>query len=392
MSDTIDLLVISTSCHTAVNRNIYRKMRDGGMSVVLVVPKRIKFPSGYIESAPPRPDDPPIIFLEMTKGGSRVCRFVGINDILDKHRPKNVLLDLDPVSVSALIVGIWCRGNGARLSCISCENMPLDLFFAFKNRGVRGIPATIVKRILLFINARLVDCVFTINDEGTEIFRKEGFGKVKKIPLGFDPSIFKKNDAARTRIRGELGIEGVVLGFFGRVTFEKGVHILLDALITLKSMEWTLLMDEFNEYKGDFHSDLSRQITDAGLSDRIVFINPKHVEMGDYMNAVDLVVMPSISTRGWIEQYGRIAAESMACGKLVVASNTGALPMLLNGHGVLVSEGDVAALADALKKFILNGQSGLSKLSSAEISGYATKFLSIDAQIEAMTECFDRQS
>ena len=67
-------------------------------------------------------------------------------------------------------------------------------------------------------------------------------------------------------------------------------------------------------------------------------VNPKHDEMGDFINSVDVVVMPSISTPFWIEQYGRVAVEAMACGKIVVASNSGALPMLLNGRGILFKE------------------------------------------------------
>ena len=108
--------------------------------------------------------------------------------------------------------------------------------------------------------------------------------------------------------------------------------------------------------------------------------------MGSFINSVDVVVMPSISTSFWIEQYGRVAAEAMACGKLVVASNSGALPMLLNGRGILFEEGDIKHLAAILKGLIINAQSH--KNSAKEISNYAHAELSINKQMKEMLSLF----
>ena len=63
-----------------------------------------------------------------------------------------------------------------------------------------------------------------------------------------------------------------------------------------------------------------------------------------------MLVVPSIETPSWIEQFGRVALEAMASGVTVVASNSGALPEVLGGAGVLVPPDDVAALAEALTR------------------------------------------
>lgn len=382
----VDLLVVSIACHTAINRNVYKLFMNAGMSVILVVPKELRFGLGAVKADIPAEDDPPIIFLDLRGNNSRVSRFVGMIKVLNRYRPKLIALDNDPVSLLALQIGMWSRRAGSKLFCISCENMPLRVFSLVRGRGIKGLPSALVKRALLQITRRLVDGVFTINVEGTKIFENEGFRNVTRIPLGFDPKYFRVDPEARKVKRDILDLRGFVIGFFGRISFEKGIHILVSALEKLIDCEWTLLMDEFDIYKNKYGEEIHRRLLETNLMDRIVSINPKHAEMGDYLNAVDVVVMPSISTKVWIEQYGRVAAEAMACGKIVVASGSGALPMLLNGYGILFQEGDVEALVEILRDLIVGGSS--KAYSPEEISEYAHTMLSTERQMEQMLGLF----
>ena len=80
------------------------------------------------------------------------------------------------------------------------------------------------------------------------------------------------------------------------------------------------------------------------------WIEARHGEVADYMNAADIVVLPSVSTPQWVEQYGRVAPEAMACGCLVLAADSGALPELVAEAGWLFPEGDVAALRQRLRE------------------------------------------
>ncbi len=391
LTNEVDLVVVSTACHTAINRNVYKSFIDCGLSVLLVVPKELMFGSGAIKADPPAEDDPLIEYMDLFGSNSRVSMFIGITRILDRYHPKLIILDNDPVSIMALQIGLWVKITNTRLFCISCENMSLSILAQYRRRGLKGIPFSVFKKLLLSVSRKLVHGVFTINNEGTEVFNNEGFANVRKIPLGFDPKHFKIDPGARKSVRSELGVDGFIIGFFGRITYEKGVHILIAALKRLTDYKWTLLIDAFDIYKSKYGEDIHHQIINSGLIDRVVSINPKHAEMGNFINSVDVVVMPSVSTSNWVEQYGRIAAESMACGKVVIASKSGALPMLLNGHGILFDEGDVDVLVKRLKGLINSdsSQGGAFIYSAEEISAYAYAKLSIQQQREQMLSLFE---
>ena len=98
------------------------------------------------------------------------------------------------------------------------------------------------------------------------------------------------------------------------------------------------------------------------------------------MNAADLVVVPSLSTPNWIEQYGRVVPEALACGCRVIASNSGALPELLGSHGRLVEEADPNGLAHAIAAEIGALASAAGRRTDA--ADYAAERLSARAQAQ----------
>jgi glycosyltransferase involved in cell wall biosynthesis len=67
---------------------------------------------------------------------------------------------------------------------------------------------------------------------------------------------------------------------------------------------------------------------------------------------MSILVLPSLTTPTWKEQFGHVLIEAMACGVPVIGSDSGAIPEVIGGAGLVVPEGNVEALAAALRGLI----------------------------------------
>ena len=129
------------------------------------------------------------------------------------------------------------------------------------------------------------------------------------------------------------------VGYVGRLEAHKGV--------TCCSMRWprcpasscVIVGDgperEAIERAGSAISASTERVTLRGFA--------AHDDLPDLYRSFDVLVVPSLETPCWIEQFGRVAVEAMASGVPVVASDSGSLPEVLGGAGVLVPPGDVGA-------------------------------------------------
>jgi glycosyltransferase involved in cell wall biosynthesis len=106
------------------------------------------------------------------------------------------------------------------------------------------------------------------------------------------------------------------------------------------------------------------------------------------MGAADIVVVPSLSTPQWKEQYGRVAQEAMACGALVIASRSGALPELVGDGALLFDEGDEKALASLLAG-VMSHPASFDDIRGRGLAR-AQGSLSVKRQAELMGEVFER--
>ncbi|HSY21556.1 MAG TPA: glycosyltransferase family 4 protein [Polyangiaceae bacterium] len=385
----IDLLVISHACVEPINRVPFQGMEALGWRTEIATAAHVELP-GLSKAAKPRGvGDPPMHFLPLMGKSPRLFRFKGLLDLLEARRPRVVLLDYDPGTILALEVGAWARLRSAHLVCFSYDNLPRTIAAAFERQRLKGVAFTGMVRALSTAAGPLVDHVFALSNDSLDTLRSLGFGsRMSKIPLGFDPTRFRPNPALRAEVRTKLGLKDVTVAYFGRLSPEKGVHLLLEALAGLADRPWQLLLDRFAAYTHSYTEELEGHIDRLGLRSRIVFFDATHAEMPGFMNAADIVALPSIANTRWREQYGRVAPEAMACGRLVVASTSGALPELVSDAGLLVPPNDVAALRRALDRAM--SDEGMRVALGARAERLAREERSLRVQVQIMDRVFRR--
>jgi len=73
------------------------------------------------------------------------------------------------------------------------------------------------------------------------------------------------------------------------------------------------------------------------------------MQLPQYLNCLDLGIVPSLTTRRWKEQFGRVLVEFMSCEVPVIGSNSGAIPEVLGDAGWIFPENDLQELLRMVK-------------------------------------------
>lgn len=381
----IDILVISHSCLTAVNRKIYRELKQLGWSIEILIPETYKIGESIVSGEADDADDPPIHRLPVTSSHPRLSTYRRLFKLIKQIRPSLILLENSPASLTALQLSFWARLNKFRLVCLSCDNVLPSFLNAFFHGRFKDAILSVWYRIIAAVNKN-INHIFTISCDGMKMMRRLGYPHVSQIPLGYDPKLFFHNDVIREQTREKLKLQEPTIAYFGRLNPEKGVHILVEALHKIMDLRWQLLLDNFNVYANGYSEKVTNLIKTYGLESRVVRFDASHREMPAYINAADIVVVPSISTGSWKEQYGRVVPEAMACGRLVMVSDCGSLPELVDDSGIIFPQENVEVLAQHLRDS-LSGP-GIQKKYELLAQERAKKNFSIDRQKKLMHEIF----
>ena len=136
-----------------------------------------------------------------------------------------------------------------------------------------------------------------------------------------------------------------VVGYAGRFVAEKGLNLLVDAVTGLEGVALRLVGN------GPLREELRARAVTNGVDFEIdTSVTPG--QMAAAYARFDVLVLPSLSTATWAEQFGRVLVEAMACGVPVVGSDSGEIPWVIEstGGGLVVPEGDVGALRETLRR------------------------------------------
>lgn len=271
-------------------------------------------------------------------------------DIIQGPEPFSLLMF--PFLIAVLVY--LSRHSNVRLVTLSLEPIPL----AQKYHSAL-VP---IFRFVLSRWFRRADIVFWFDHGSLENLRS--FGAIESQLVnhlygswGVDMETFKPDGP-----RIDYKVNKPVILYLGRLSKVKGVLYLIESFRLLRTRGVEALLAIAGD--GPEREDLEQRAKASGFCDDVVFHGlVKNVDVPSYMRGADVLALPSITSKLWVQQISMTAWQAMACGLPVVASDTGQMAEFTPvDAGILVPERDAAALADAIQTLLedsdLSGRMG----------------------------------
>ena len=178
------------------------------------------------------------------------------------------------------------------------------------------------------------------NHDAAQVLQAKGYdGPIRVIPqFGVDPALFAP---PQQRLR-----QTFIIGYAGGLIPAKGVDDLIRACARLPQ-PWELHLVG----AGSAQASLQGLAASLGVADQIQWLGKRpSTAMPQFYASLDALVLPSRTQSNWMEQFGRVLIEAMACQTPVVGSSSGEIPHVIGEAGLVFPEGDVDALARHLRR------------------------------------------
>jgi glycosyltransferase involved in cell wall biosynthesis len=205
-------------------------------------------------------------------------------------------------------------------------------------------------------NFRTSSAAICGNHESREILLAKGFsGKIFMIPqMGVDTALFGNqfiDETTKREKRKALNLlpNALWLSYMGRLVEEKGLSTLVTACAELKKTHGNFRLLVIGD--GPYKVTLNKLIQEHGLAEHII-LKPSipTTDVPQWLQAMDALILPSLTRPNWKEQFGRILVEAMASSVLTIGSTSGEIPHVIGKAGLIFQEGDASGLAGILRK------------------------------------------
>lgn len=288
----------------------------------------------------PRPQPPetegfriitaPLVFEGRIKRHFYPCFFKHVQEA----KPDIIHVEEEPYSFVAWQAAHAAKKLGAKLVFFTWENL-LERF---------EFPHQYIRSYVL----RYADHAIAGDQEACQLLEKTHYpaSQISVIPqYGVNPNLFKKKNVSS--LKRELKLGKFTVGYAGRLVPEKGISSLLEAFARSAMAGSKLLLIG----NGPLRAELEEKANQLGIGGRTLFIKAMRQEkLAEYLNCLDVLVLPSLTTPRWKEQFGRVIIEAQACGVPVIGSDSGAIPEVIGKAGVIFKEGNAVELAESLQK------------------------------------------
>jgi glycosyltransferase involved in cell wall biosynthesis len=338
------LVVVSHACITPENQAFFQRISEvAGWDVTIILPKQWKTDFNDQYSVQKLPGfKGKIIPVGVYFRGKIPLHFYhfGIFNVLRQERPDVIYVHNESYALSTFQVILY------------------NFLFSRKTIGFYAAQNIRKKYILPFrlieaFNFRSANYCFPVTESAASTLREKGFpGRITVLPLGVTENHIRIREAKP--VTSEPGApKPFVIGYVGRLVPEKGIDILLRALALLQSTGWECQIIGEGKLKGELVK-LSSELCIEGNTRFLGYVN--HGDVSTYINGFSVLVLPSLTMPNWTEQFGRVIIEALAAGVPVIGTNSGEIPFLIRKlqGGIIVDEGDPAALAQAIERLLLD--------------------------------------
>jgi teichuronic acid biosynthesis glycosyltransferase TuaC len=201
-------------------------------------------------------------------------------------------------------------------------------------------------RAKILQSARAAAASITVCEALKSEMTRLGAEAAKIFPLrnGVDLQLFQPVD--RDNVRAALGWKTKTLVSVGRLTENKGHHLVINAMRNLPEFHLAVIGS------GEDEEHLRRLADTMGVRDRVEFVpSVVQTELPRYYGAADALVLAS-GREGW----ANVLLESMACGTPVVATNIWGTPEVVRSRdaGLLIATRTADAIVSGVKTLFAN--------------------------------------
>jgi glycosyltransferase involved in cell wall biosynthesis len=268
-----------------------------------------------------------------------------------RQRPRIVHTHMAKAGLLARVAATahnWTRGSAPRARIVhTYHGHVLEGYFSdFMSRVF-----VTLERVLAKCSDRLIAISPEIERELIDRYRIGVRDQYRVVPLGFDlGALAAIDDARRASARAALGIPaGVpVVATVGRLTAIKQPHVFLDTVAQLSTRHPTIIALVAGD--GELRGELERDAARIGVADRVMWLGWRR-DLDVVYGATDVFLLTSRN-----EGTPVALIEAMAAAVPGVSTDVGGVKDVIAspGLGTIVARDDVAALADATHRLLID--------------------------------------
>ncbi|WP_329101593.1 glycosyltransferase family 4 protein [Micromonospora sp. NBC_01699] len=197
---------------------------------------------------------------------------------------------------------------------------------------------------------RVITCSGYMRDQVNNLFNLPTT-QIDVVPNGVDDRAWHAKPRAVASARARFAGDGPLIGFAGRLVYEKGVQHLVHAIPRLRERHPGLRLVIAGD--GPYRNELQHEADRLRLDQAVNFVGfMNESQLPAVLGATDATVVPSL-----YEPFGMVALEAAAAGAPLAVAATGGLAEIVEPGvtGVTFPHSDPEALAGAVDTLLADG-------------------------------------